>query len=333
MQPMPISIIKQPRGRDLCADDLILFAQVMSQGSFTNAAKCVGLPTSTLSRRITNLENQLGERLLMRTTRKLKLTDFGDLILEHARKLVDEAEAAKSLALYRQETPQGTLRLSLPTEFRGLFLDKVFTQFRDKCPHVTLSMDFSPRPVDLISERFDLAIRIAAALPDDSMLVARRIAPLHNGLYASPDYLRCHGTPVTPEDLINHQGLVLIAGSGEQPMWDLRRGDEHWCGLPKVELSSNAVNLNELLAVTGIGIAALPVRVSKCWVEQGKLVPVLPDWNLPALYVWCVMPGRRLLPQRTRAFLDVFAEIMQSADRDGVRRSSNHSSLRGEVAG
>ena len=332
MQTMPISIIKQPSGNDLCADDLILFAQVMSQGSFTNAAERVGLPPSTLSRRITNLENLLGERLLMRTTRKLKLTDFGDLILEHARKLVDEAEAAKSLALYRQETPQGTLRLSLPTEFRELFLDKVFMHFREKCPQVMLSMDFSSRRVDLMSERFDLAVRIAAALPDDNTLVARRIVPLRNGLYASPDYLRCHGTPITPEDLINHQGLVLTADSEEQHMWDLRRGDEHWRGLPKVEFSSNAVSLNELLAVAGMGIVALPDRVSKCLVEQGKLVPVLPDWNLPALYVWCVMPGRHLLPQRTRAFLDVFIEIMQSADSDGVKRSSSHPSFHGEVA-
>jgi len=311
---MPISIIKQTAGKDLCADDLILFAQVMTKGSFTHAAEYVGLPPSTLSRRITNLENLLGERLLMRTTRKLMLTDFGDHILEHARRLVDETEAAKSLALHRQETPQGTLRISLPTEFRELFLDRVFTQFREKCPQVRLSMDFSPRRVDLIAERFDLAIRVAAALPDDNTLVARRIVPLHNGLYASPEYLRRHGTPATPEDLVAHQGLVFTAGSGEMQPWDLRRGDEHWRGLPNAELSSNAIGLNEMLAVEGLGIVALSDRFSKCWVEQGKLVQVLPDWKLPDLYVWCVMPGRRLLPLRTRVFLDLFVEIMQGAD-------------------
>lgn len=306
-------IIKQTDDKALSADDLILFAQVVNMGSFTQAAEHVALPKSTVSRRITELENLLGERLLVRTTRKLSLTDFGEHILEHARRLIDETEAAKSLALHRQATPQGTLRVSLPADFRELSIDVVIKRFRYEYPQVKLNLDLSARRVDLVAERFDLAIRVAPALPDDNTLIARRIVPLHNGLYASPDYLRRHGTPATPDDLSAHTGLVLITSSGEQQTWDLRRDDARWQGLPSTTLSSNSLGLQQALAVQDQGIVAVSERFAKPYVEQGKLVRILPDWTLPEQIVWCVMPGRRLLPQRTRVFMELLAQVMQES--------------------
>jgi len=306
-------IIKQTDDKALSADDLILFAQVVNMGSFTQAAEHVALPKSTVSRRITELENLLGERLLVRTTRKLSLTDFGEHILEHARRLIEETEAAKSLALHRQVTPQGTLRVSLPADFRELSIDVVIKRFRYEYPQVKLNLDLSARRVDLVAERFDLAIRVAPALPDDNTLIARRIVPLHNGLYASPDYLRRHGTPATPDDLSAHTGLVLITSSGEQQTWDLRRDDARWQGLPSTTLSSNSLSLQQALAVQDQGIVAVSERFAKPYVEQGKLVRILPDWTLPEQIVWCVMPGRRLLPQRTRVFMELLAQVMQES--------------------
>src|SRR5690606_4561084 len=193
----------------LTANDLILFAHVIEAGSFSQAADRLDMPKSTLSRRITQLENQLGERLLTRSTRKLTITDFGERILEHARRLQDETEAARSLALHRQVIPQGTLRVSLPPEFNELSVVPLMCEFRREYPQVRLELDLSSRRVDLIAERFDVAVRIADRLPDDSTLIARQAAVLHNGLYASPHYLARQGTPSTPADLDSHTGLIL----------------------------------------------------------------------------------------------------------------------------
>jgi len=294
----------------LTANDLILFAHVMDAGSFSRAADRIGLPKSTLSRRITQLENQLGERLLTRSTRKLTITDFGERILEHARRLVEETEAAQSLALHRQVVPQGTLRISMPPEYRELSVVTLIRRFHQAYPQVKLELDLSARRVDLIAERFDLAVRIAGRLPDDGTLIARQVAVLRNGLFASPGYLAEHGVPNKPADLLQHTGLVIIPSSGEVEPWRLSRDGERWEGLPDNVISSNALGLQQALAIEGMGIVGLSERFARKNVEKGMLVPVLPEWTLPTVTAWCVMPGRRLLPERTRAFVELFKQIL-----------------------
>ncbi len=295
----------------LSANDLILFAHIVDAGSFTRAAERTGLPKSTLSRRIANLENLLGERLLTRSTRKFTITDFGERILEHARRLLEETEAAKSLALNRQITPQGTLRVSLPPEFRELSLVTALSRFNDSYPQVRLELDLSSRRVDLIAERFDVAVRIANRLPDDSTLIARQIATLHNGLYASPAYLSRYGMPAQPADLLQHTALILIASSGEPQSWRLARRAERWEGTPKTIFSSNSMGLQQALGIEGMGIVGLSDRFARSLIDEGLMVRVLPDWELPSATVWCVMPGRRLIPQRTRAFIDLFKQVLE----------------------
>ena len=146
----------------LDANDLILFAQVMETGSFSRAAERTGLPKSTLSRRITTLETKLGERLLTRSTRRLAITEFGERILEHARRLLEETEAASAMALHRQGVPRGVLRVSMPPDFVELDLTPFLLQFAASYPEVRLELDLSPRRVDLLAERFDLAVRVAS---------------------------------------------------------------------------------------------------------------------------------------------------------------------------
>lgn len=294
----------------LTANDLILFAHVIDAGSFSRAAERIDLPKSTLSRRITQLENQLGERLLTRSTRKLTITDFGERILEHARRLLEETEAARSLALHRQVVPQGVLRVSLPPEFRELSVVTLIQRFHQDYPQVRLELDLSARRVDLIAERFDVAVRIAGRLPDDSTLIARQVATLRNALYASPSYLAQHGTPKTPADLLQHVGLIVIPSSGDAQPWQLTRGSERWEGTPENMISSNALGLQQELAAEGMGIVGLSERFARSHVESGKLVPVLKEWSLPTVTAWCVMPGRRLLPERTRAFVELFKQIL-----------------------
>jgi len=289
----------------LDANDLILFAQIIEAGSFSRAAERTGLPKSTLSRRLTALEAKLGERLLTRSTRRLAITEFGERILEHARRLQEEAEAASAMALHRQGVPRGTLRVSLPPDFVELDLTPFLIEFAASYPEVRLELDLSPRRVDLITERFDLAVRVASRLPDDTTLVARKLCELRNALYASPAYLARYGQPARPEDLLDHVCLRLIGGNGEALPWRLACGGEHWEGMPDGPLASNSPGLGRDLAAHGMGIVGIVEHFARPLLEQGLLQPVLPAWCLPSVTIWCVTPGRRLLPARTLAFIDM----------------------------
>jgi DNA-binding transcriptional LysR family regulator len=298
---------------DIAADDLILFARVVDAGSFSQAAERCGLPKSTVSRRISALERSLGERLLTRTTRQFAITEFGEGMLEHARRLLEEAEAASALAQHRQATPQGTLRVSLPPDFlQELELVPFLLAFATRYPEVKVEMDLSPRRVDLVAERFDLAIRVAARLPDDATLVARRLLEMRHGLYASPAYLARFGRPLAPADLVSHTGLKLITSSGEAQPWQLSRADQHWVGAPAGPIAVNSVGLQRELAAHGLGLVGLSERYAAAFVQKGLLERVLPDWCLPTMTVWAVTPGRRLQATRVSAFIEMLREALEA---------------------
>jgi DNA-binding transcriptional LysR family regulator len=215
-------------------------------------------------------------------------------------------------------TPHGVLRVSLPPEFREMSLVRVVVEFSRRYPDVRLELDLSARRVDLIAERFDVAVRAAMQLPDDSSLVARYISTLRNGLYASPSYLRRHGTPHAPVELLDHIGLVLVTSGGEQQAWHLSRAGERWEGMPRRTLSANSLGLQQALAAEGLGIVGLSERFAAALVEQGAIQRILPEWSLRPTTVWCVTPGRRLLPQRTLAFIDLFRTILNDVSPSGV---------------
>ncbi len=181
------------------ANDLLLFARVVDEGSFSRAADRLHIPKSTLSRRMAALETQLGERLLLRTTRKLTVTDFGNAVLAHAHQVTAEVEATLALTQHRQVEPSGRLRLSMPGDFGINILQALLAEFAMRYPAISLEMDISPRRVDLIGENFDLAIRMGD-LPDDTSLAARRIATFETGLYAAPAYLKKRGTRTRSAD-------------------------------------------------------------------------------------------------------------------------------------
>jgi len=285
-------------------NDLFLFARVADTGSFTRAGERLGLPKSTVSRRLAALESQLGERLLQRTTRKLTLTDFGHSVLDHARQVVSEVEAATSLAQHRQIEPSGRLRVSMPSDFATIVLGPLMAKFIEDHPAISLEVDLSPRRVDLVGENFDLAIRMGT-LGDDSSLAARRLAVFTASLYASPKYLERRGMPPEPEALMEHDTLRLLRRSGDYEPWLLSRGEERWEGGPPVRATANSPELLMRLARSGAGITALADHFAEPAVRDGELALVLSDWNLPVAEAWAVFPSRRLMPARTRAFIDV----------------------------
>lgn len=284
-------------------NDLLLFARVVEEGSFSRAAERMGMPKSTLSRRLTGLESQLGERLLLRTTRKLTVTDFGHSVLLHAQQVTSEVEAALALAQHRQLEPSGRLRVSMPADFANEVLGPLLAEFVAKYPAISLELDLSPRRVDLIGENFDLAVRIGD-LPDDASLAARRLAVFSVGLYASPDYIARRGVPPEPEALMEHDALRLLARNGEPTRWLLSRAEMRWEGMPPARASANSPELLVRLARSGTGITMLSDHFAEPYVRSGELVQVLADWSLPAVTAWAVFPGRRLMPTRTRVFLD-----------------------------
>lgn len=295
-------------------NDLLIFARVVDCGSFSRAAEHLGLPRSTVSRRITQLEEQLGERLMLRTTRKLALTEFGHSLLHHAQQIADEVDAAAALAEHRRSAPSGRLRVSMPGDFANVLLVDLLAAFSALHPAVTLDIDLSPRRVDLIGEHFDLALRMGD-LPDDANMAARRVGEFPAGLYAAPGYLRERGAPQDPQDLSAHAALCLAGRDGTQP-WRLEREGVRHEVCPRARISANSPELLIRLAAAGSGIAAVPVQYARVFEQRRELTRVLPQWCLPSTTCWAVFPERRLMPAKTRAFLDMLANAA------GIARSN-----------
>ena len=294
-------------------NDLVLFAKVVDEGSFSRAADRLGVPKSTVSRRVAALEAQLGEQLLRRTTRKLILTDFGRAVLEHAHHVVEDVAAAESLAQHRQVQPSGRLRVSMPNDMANLVLAPLLAEFVLRYPAVTLEVDLSSRLVDLIAENFDVAIRMGE-LRDDATLAARRIATFTSSLYAAPAYVARRGVPAEPEALMEHDALHLLARTGDPHVWTLVRGESRWEGIPPGRATANSPELLMRMALAGAGIAIIHEAFALPRVERGELVQVLPDWTTPPIAASAVFPGRRLMPAHTRAFVDALAAKFASKE-------------------
>jgi DNA-binding transcriptional LysR family regulator len=293
---------------DVEPNDLLLFARIVEAGSFSRAAERVDLPKSTVSRRIALLEERLGERLLQRTTRKLVVTEFGAILLDHARRVLEEVEAAGALAQHRQQQPSGKLRVSAPADFANAGLNDVVARFLAAYPAVSIEMDLTPRRVDLVAERFDIAIRMGD-LPDDATLSARPITLEQPALYASPGYLARHGFPEHPDDLLEQEVLCILSRHGGAAPWTLTRGKVKWERSLSARMLANSPDMLARLAARGCGIAISSVLFAEPYVQTGELVRVLPEWEMPRSNGWAVFPSRKLMPAKTRAFLEMIGAL------------------------
>jgi DNA-binding transcriptional LysR family regulator len=259
----------------------------------------------------------------LRTTRKLTVTDFGQAVLEHARHVVEDVEAAASLARNRQVEPSGRLRVTMPGDLGNVVLAPMLADFALKHPAITLEIDLSARFVDLIGENFDVAIRMGE-LRDDASLAARRIAVFTTGLYASPAYLKVRGMPSEPEMLMEHAALHVLSRTGDPMPWTLHRGEQRWQGNPPARVIANSPELLLRMALKGAGIAAVNDHFALAHVRRKELVCVLPEWRPAPVSAWAVFPGRRLMPARTRVFIDALVaqftgpecQALEAATRD-----------------
>lgn len=297
--------------------EIALFVAVARAKNFSHAARTLRMPVSTLSRRVADFESKLGVQLLHRTTRQVVLTPAGARYLEHAQSIVDAAESAHAELAGEAEAPRGTLRISTTQDFALTYLWPVLTEFAQRHPGVSFELDFSSRPVDLLAEGFDLAIRLGA-LPD-SQLQARRLGLGTQSLYAAPAYLEREGVPRTPAGLTAHECLRLQGTANRTSRWSFTRGSEVEAVEVRGRFVASGMRFLLDLAKSGAGIALLDDVIARPSVEGGALVPVLPDWRPPLVPIHALTPSK-LLPSRTRLLLDCLRDHLEVSHPPATRR-------------
>ena len=286
--------------------DIALFLRVLDLGSISAAARSLDLSVAVASQRLKRLEADLNVRLLHRTTRHLTPTPEGLLLAEQGRALVEDLEALSDSLRRTGGGIAGTLRMTTSSTFGRLYVSPLLPEFLALHPEVRVSVDLNDMKVDLVNAGMDLAIRIGAL--DDSTLVARKLASNRRVLCASPDYLRKHGEPQTPDDLAQHDCLLLVGTQGRQDTWRVQGPDGEVAVRVHGRIESNQGELLRDAAIAGMGIAMHSTWHVNGDLRAGRLQVVLPDWPLADTGIHAVMPQRRLVPPRVRAFVDFLAQ-------------------------
>lgn len=286
-------------------NDVLVFAKVVHTGSFIGAARELDMPKSTVSRKVSELEERLGARLLQRTTRKLNLTEMGHTYYRHALRVVNELEEAERAISQMQTTPRGLLRVTTPINFG--FLAPIFVSFMRRYPEVQVELVGLDRNVDLVEEGFDIAIR--AGELRDSSLVARSLGALESYLVGSPEFLRRHGTPTQPEDVVKMPCVVFGAGP-ERHTWKLTRDGRTVALDIQGTLIVNDFDFVEEASRSGLGLAMLPVFRCIDDLRVKKLKRVLPEWCTRDVPLHAVYPSTRHLSPKVKALLDHLREQM-----------------------
>lgn len=286
-------------------NELVVFAKVVQTGSFIGAARELDMPKSTVSRKVADLEEHLGARLLQRTTRQLKLTDVGQVFYQHAIRVVVEAEEAKLAVMRMQDVPRGLLRVTIPVSFH--YLGPIFASFLELHPEVQLDVVCADRLVDLVHEGFDLGIR--AGKLADSTLIARQLGVLRSVVVASPAFLEAHGTPRSPQDLSEFDCVVFGAGS-QRTSWKLQVNGATESVSVKGRLVVNDFDIVHQVAIAGLGLAMLPLYRCSEDLKRNRLRRVLESYCSPEVPIHAVYPSTRHLSPKVRAFLDHLQQRM-----------------------
>jgi DNA-binding transcriptional LysR family regulator len=289
-------------------NSLVVFAKVVEANSFSEAARRLQIPISTVSRRIAELEDQLGVRLLERSTRNLRLTELGAEVLEHAVRTAEIGEAVENIVSNRLSSVTGTLRLSAPPTISDTLLTPLVTAFQASYPDVRVHVLVTERHADHIAEGINLAFRIGPL--KDSSLVARKILAYRRQLVANPDYLKRCKPLETPKDLLQHR-LLAFRRRGSEATWTFShkdgRGTESITFQPYLMMNDFAGLAPALLA--GCGIGELPPVVQPELVRQGRLVEVIPDWRFPTWDLSIVHLGNRHISKPCRLFTEFAAQM------------------------
>jgi len=289
-------------------NDLYYFAAVVDHQGFAAAERALGIPKSRLSRRISQLEEDLGVRLLQRSTRRFAVTEVGHSVYRHAQSMLAEAQAAREVVDRLSAEPRGVIRVSVPVGMAQQQMPRLLPEFLARYPQVRVQLHVSNRRVDIINEGVDVALRVRSRLDDDGSLVMRNFGQIQELLVASPDYLRRMGRPSNPDELNQHVTLSMNEDDAHQ-RWELHGPNGE---VRRVELKPRVAGFDfpmlMALAKQGVGITMLPETVCADAVRNGELEVVMPQWRLPQGIFHAVFASRRGMLPAVRVFIDFLAE-------------------------
>lgn len=291
-------------------DELTAFVAVGETGSFTAASVRLGRDASVISKRVNQLEQRLGVRLLSRTTRKVALTEAGAVFFRRVQSVLDELASAGAEASDAAAAPQGLLRVSLPVTFGRQWIAPTFAGFLARYPRIRINAHFTDSIVDVVADGFDVAIRVGVL--SDSAMTTRRMAAYRNILVASPEYLKAHGHPRTPAELRTHACLGF-PNHPYWPDWMLSRDGKRQPVRPNCSLVADNSEVLLMAACEGTGIALLPDWLVGPAVITGTLTPVLREWTGEGDGgVYAILPTGRMVPAKVRLFVDYVAAHIRS---------------------
>ncbi len=281
------------------------FCRAVEEGNLSAAAKAVHVTKSVASRRIHMLEDDLGTKLLVRTTKGVSATDAGALFYERAINILADIEDAKQTVTCASKRLVGNLRITAPRSFTDLYLSKAMAAFMIEYPDLTLELNLTDERVDIVGGGYDVGLRISTNLEDTS-LIAKKLTHLNSMITANPEYLEKYGTPKTIEDL-KHHNFALYSNIPASRLWKFMSGDQSAQTRVNGNLTSNSGVMQLEAAKAGLAIVSLPSFFYGDSVKNGELIQILPDWQLPELTLYALYPDRRLLPMKVRAFIDFMA--------------------------
>lgn len=287
--------------------EMMAFAKVVETRSFSAAAQKLKTSKSLVSKQVGNLESALGVRLLNRTTRRMSLTEIGAAYYEHCARIAQEIDAAKETVTQLQVEPRGVLKLTSPVIFAALHLAPALQTFLQRYDEVEVELDATDRPVEIVEEAYDVAIRISDNPPLN--MIARKIAPVRWVTCASPVYLERYGTPRTPQELSQHQCLVYLGMPTARSGWRYQSGSKEITPVINGKCRVNNSSVLLQMALEGMGIVLFPTYILGKYLKDGRLKLLLPDvvanpgMNMYAVY----MPNRYMQP-KVRAFIDHLLE-------------------------
>jgi len=291
-------------------DDYIIFYHLIEQGSFSAAARHMSLTKSVVSKRIAKLEQELGVQLLYRTTRTLTLTEAGRAFFTHAKAVYQAVATAEESIVGLGKNLSGNIKVSVPTISGELILPKVINEFNQKYPDINIDMDLDNRFVDIVNERFDLAIR-TGVLPDSS-LIARKLVDANWIVCASPQYLAKHGIPKQPQALDKHNCLVYSYQENGACEWAFKEGNEVYQITVDGNLCTNNSSVLRNVALLGQGIIYVPRVLVYEDLKQGRLIQLFKDETAKCLGIYAVYPYTRQQPEKIKIFIDHLYTSFQS---------------------
>ena len=289
-------------------DDFYCFALVVEHGGFSAAERATDIPKSKLSRRVYNLEESLGVRLIQRSSRHFAVTDIGMNIYRHVQVMMNAAKSAYDLVDHLSEQPRGVIKVSLPVSIAQHEMTRILPQFLKQYPEIKVQLMVTNRRVDIINEGFDVALRVRDNLDEDPSLVLRKFENIEQHLFASQAYLNEFGALKQPEELSTHRILSMMDEHTEQVMvLHDAENKQKKIKITPILMGSDLMMLAKLVS-QNCGIALLPDTIARDYVNTGELVRILPDWKAPHGIFHAVYPSRRGLLPAVRVFIDYLVE-------------------------